>query len=149
MAYFGYDDETFGGIILIIETLLVIALTIAVIEARRLRTHVHRRIVIVVYIIQILIVLIWMGRSFLDASAISLLLDTPLLWTLTLHVTIGIVVLMLAGGWIIAMTVDPDIHVAKMKRGKPLMRTIYVLWVFNYLLGAFNYFNTWRLHLIE
>ena len=142
MAYFGLSNQTYGLYVWIIETLIVLTLTLAVIEARRLRIEHHRAMVITCYSVQWLMVLSWMGRNFLH-NFNRFNTDWDERWTLLLHVIIGSLVLLLATGWIVTMYVDPDIHVAKLKRGKPLMRTVYTLWVINYLIGSFNYFNRW------
>lgn len=134
------DDQTWGTIVLGLETLIVIALTFALTEARRLRVSRHRMLMISIYLLQGAILLSWMGPNFLESYSFFNA-NRDRFWRILLHASIGTTVALLATGIIIAMLIEPEIHVAKMKRGKPLMRTTYALWVLNYLLGAYNFFD--------
>lgn len=147
MAYFGIEDETFGLYILILETLIIITISLALMEARKLRLSRHRALMISAYLVQATIVFFWMARKFVEGYSF-LSMDPLSRWNIFLHVGIGTTVAFLATGWIIAILVDPEINVAKAKRAKPLMRTIYSLWVFNFLLGLFNYLNRYHLQWI-
>lgn len=132
------DDQAWGTIVLSLETLIVIGLTTAVVEARRLRISRHRLLIFSVYILQGLVLLSWMGPNFLDGYGFFNA-NRDQFWRVLLHASIGTIVALLATGLIIAMLIEPEIHVSKMKRGKPLMRTVYTLWVLNYLLGVYNF----------
>lgn len=132
------DDQTWGTIVLGVETLIILTLTTAVIEARRLRIDRHRILIFSAYVVQGIVLLSWMLPNFLDGYSFFNS-NRDQFWRILLHAGLGGIIALLATGMIIGMLLEPEIHVAKMKRGKPLMRTVYGLWFFNYLLGTYNF----------
>lgn len=146
------EDIVWASIVLGFETLIVISLIYAGVQARRLKIYRHKPLMITNYLVQLTIWILWMlpkfmrdeTNIFLRFSAI-LQLDPKMFWSVMLHIIIGSSVGILATFLVFVMVLFPEINVSKMKKLKPVMRLTIVLWILNYSLGVYNFINKYIL----
>lgn len=124
-------------IVLIIEYGLVLILTLAVFEARRLRTNWHHFWIYSAYFTQLVIWAYWMARGVdysrenIEASGAS--------WVsivLSAHIIFGFIVGIAATYLVAIYLINREMTVPRLKRTKPIMKFVYYGWVSNVLLGT-------------
>jgi hypothetical protein len=132
-----------ASIVLAVETVIVIVLLIGwLFGARRLEFTLHHWAVYSIVLIHSITVGIWMIPRAL--SFVSYIIADPVgNWPLILHDTLGIVAVLL--GIIVGVTflIRRDMPLKLLKRFRPVMLVILVLWITTFFLGFVVYVIGW------
>ncbi|MHA2141881.1 MAG: hypothetical protein ACXADC_12795 [Candidatus Thorarchaeota archaeon] len=132
-----------ASLVLIAETVIVIMLLIGwLFGARRLEFTLHHWAVYSIILIHSITVGIWMiprALLFMD----SVIADPVGYWHVILHDTLGIVAVIL--GIIVGVTfiIRRDMPLKLLKRFRPVMLVILVLWITTFFLGFVVYVIGW------
>ncbi|MFW9887658.1 MAG: hypothetical protein ACFFER_05710 [Candidatus Thorarchaeota archaeon] len=129
--------------VLILETVIVIVLLIGwLFGARRLEFTLHHRAVYSIVLIHSITVGVWMIPRAL--SLVSYIMADPVgNLPLILHDTLGIIAVVL--GLIVGVTfiIRRDMPLKLLKRTRPIMLVILVLWLTTFFLGIVVFFIGW------
>ena len=127
LAYFDIPNDVFATGILIAEIILMVLLFIGWYKgARRLNIDLHHYIVYSVTIIANFLFLIWMAPKITVDRYFSIISNFPDTYKPTIHMTLGLIVLILMITVSGIFIVNRDININRLKRYKPLMIIIAI-----------------------
>lgn len=133
-----------ASLVLGVETVIVIVLLIGwLLGARRLEFTLHHWVVYSIVLIHSITVGVWMiPRAMRFITYI--IADPAGNWPLILHDTVGIVAVLL--GIIVGLTfiIRRDMPLRLLKRMRPVMILILILWITSFLLGFAVYVIGWN-----
>ncbi|MFQ5977267.1 MAG: hypothetical protein ACE5OZ_03925 [Candidatus Heimdallarchaeota archaeon] len=141
MAVLFFEDPQIALIILLAETILILALiTSWILGARRLNITLHHRVVYSAIPANLTLILLWMLPKPLKRFE-YLLKDPVKNWNLLAHYVLGAITISLAVGIILTFIVNREIPLVILRRARPIMIAILFLWIVTFSLGAWNYYN--------
>ncbi|MFW9845656.1 MAG: hypothetical protein ACFFD6_02825, partial [Candidatus Thorarchaeota archaeon] len=133
-----------ASMVLVAETVIVIVLLIGwLLGARRLEFKLHHWAVYSIILIHSVTVGLWMIPRALSFAS-DIMTDPVGNWPIILHDTLGIIAVIL--GIIVGMTfmVRRGMPLKLLKRTRPVMILILVLWITSFCLGFVVYFIGWN-----
>ncbi len=132
--------ETFALVIMIVETIIVVAMMIGwLFGSRRMFIKLHHRVVYPAILIHAITVGAWMIP--IAFERLPLMLANPMEnWYQISHDTIGIIAITL--GLIMGLMFGPrkEMPIKLLKKTRPVMLLTVVLWVTAFILGLYWYF---------
>lgn len=129
---------------LVIEVLIIIVLLIGwLYGARRLDFRVHHRAVYSIVLVNSLIVGIWMIPQAISLASFGYFDDLSTSWHQILHDTLGLIAVALSIVVSAVFVVRRDMPLKLLKRTRPLMILILILWIITFVLGVLAYTIFW------
>ncbi|MFX0055965.1 MAG: hypothetical protein ACFFAD_13645 [Candidatus Hermodarchaeota archaeon] len=129
---------------LIIEVLMIIVLLIGwLYGARRLDFRVHHRAIYSIVLVNSLIVGLWMIPQAINLASFGYFDDFANSWHQILHDTLGLIAVALSIIVSIVFVVRRDMPLKLLKRTRPLMILILILWIATFALGVLAYTIFW------
>jgi hypothetical protein len=129
---------------LVIEVLIIIVLLIGwLYGARRLDFRVHHRAVYSIVLVNSLIVGLWMIPQAINLASFGYFDDFSTSWHQILHDTLGLIAVALSIVVSAVFVVRRDMPLRLLKRTRPLMILILILWIITFVFGVLAYTIFW------
>jgi heme A synthase len=129
---------------LVIEILMIIVLLVGwVYGARRHNSRLHHRAVYSIVLVNSLIVGLWMIPQAMNLAQFGFFDDFSASWYQILHDTFGIIAIVLSILVSAIFLWRRDMPGRLLKRTRPLMILILILWIITFVLGVLAYTIFW------
>lgn len=140
LAYFNIPNDIFATGVLLTEIIVVIMLIVGwYFGARKLNIDFHHYMVYSATIIAVFIFIIWMGPKVFPDRFFSIISNFPETYKATIHMILGLITLILMITVSTLFLVNRDININRLKRYKPLMITIAILFPIVVITGFLLY----------
>ncbi|MHA2270467.1 MAG: hypothetical protein ACXACI_01305 [Candidatus Hodarchaeales archaeon] len=141
MAFLFLDDPQIAILVLLAEIIFILALLMGwYFGARRLNIDLHHLVVYIAVPVQFVLLVLWMLPK--PLKSLDFLLDAPIKnWNLLAHFILGLITIGLALGVVITFIIYRGVPLTVLRKVRPVMIAILLLWIVTFSLGAWNFYK--------